>query len=239
MGHVYVITNKIDLKAYVGQTTNLSPRMRAHKNLRGTSLLYEAVKKYGWVNFQTDIVECPDHKLDIVEKWLIKHHNTLHPNGYNKTTGGSNGKRSDYTKQQMSQATKLLMSQLTPEEKQARYQKISISNKEYYASLSESNKQAYVNKLHDITPEKRAQRVVNAMNTLSKKTPEERREINTKRSAQLRISRACETTEQRIQRGNNISKAKTGKLFSEQHRQQLSEAARRRWARNSTNTSQE
>lgn len=87
---IYVITNLINGKQYVGQTVRFKERMWEHENdPRSQSVLHQAIQKYGADNFTADILEEVDDKnlLDELEiKWIVKL-NTFHF-GYNMTKGG-------------------------------------------------------------------------------------------------------------------------------------------------------
>lgn len=98
IGIIYLITNKINSKVYVGQTIcSLDKRWKEH--LRGNGqcrALSSAIKKHGKVNFNIQIIEsiedeersCLIDKLDTLERVYIKTYNSLSPNGYNLTSGG-------------------------------------------------------------------------------------------------------------------------------------------------------
>ena len=94
---VYLVTNKVNGKKYVGKTSYpLSFRRYGHKSAhdrdRG-SVLHKAISKYGWDNFDMKtLYECVDEReMNAVERALIAEYNTLLPNGYNVTTGGDGG----------------------------------------------------------------------------------------------------------------------------------------------------
>lgn len=87
---VYLVTNTVNNKKYVGQTQRiLSERIREHRRSK-TSVLYHAIKKYGWKNFTVEILdECKTvDELNEREIYWIKTLNTKTPNGYNLTDGG-------------------------------------------------------------------------------------------------------------------------------------------------------
>jgi group I intron endonuclease len=69
--------------------------------------LKNAIKKYGKNKFVIEVLwekkKCTDEELDAKEMELIKELNTLHPNGYNLTIGGSGGRHSDETKEILSE----------------------------------------------------------------------------------------------------------------------------------------
>ena len=65
----------------------------------------DAIKKYGWNNFERDWYECPDEDLNFDEELLVREIETISPNGYNLIEGGGNGgKRSEETRQRMRKA---------------------------------------------------------------------------------------------------------------------------------------
>jgi len=92
---IYKITNKINGKIYIGQTTRrLKTRWNGHisKSYSKTgSPLHAAIKKYKKENFTIEIIKrCSSREeLNIEEVRLIQEHNSLAPNGYNVLKGGS------------------------------------------------------------------------------------------------------------------------------------------------------
>lgn len=91
---IYIVTNVMNAKQYVGVTNNLDTRWKRHKKALGeTPLLHRAIKKYGKESFVfTHIADAFDREAAfLLEKMLIVQHNTLHPNGYNLTSGGEGG----------------------------------------------------------------------------------------------------------------------------------------------------
>jgi hypothetical protein len=88
---VYLITNKINGKKYVGQTScSLEYRWKCHKKISsGCLLMRQAIKKYGEDNFDVKpIVITNEEGANYYERQLIKIWNTKTPNGYNLTDGG-------------------------------------------------------------------------------------------------------------------------------------------------------
>lgn len=89
---IYLITNKLNNMQYVGQSVNIEDRLYRHSITDDNCYLHNAIKKYGWKNFKTQIIECcePDRKiLNEREIYYIEYFNTLMPNGYNMTKGGN------------------------------------------------------------------------------------------------------------------------------------------------------
>jgi group I intron endonuclease len=98
-GIVYRITNTVNGKIYVGQTTKtLSQRWVEHvydsvgkRRRKHNSYLHLAIEKYGKESFITEVLNiCIDkNSLDDVERFYIKALNTVRPNGYNISLGGT------------------------------------------------------------------------------------------------------------------------------------------------------
>ena len=97
MGYIYLITNHINGKRYVGQTVNpIHHRWSKHieeayGGNKSNSLLHRAIIKYGASNFGINILEeCADTELNEKEKNYIKKYDTYytHNKGYNMTWGG-------------------------------------------------------------------------------------------------------------------------------------------------------
>ena len=87
---VYLITNTVNGKKYVGQTQRiLKQRLKDHRTDKKRTIGI-AIKKYGWENFTVEILdECETlEQLYESEKYWIAMLNTKAPNGYNMTDGG-------------------------------------------------------------------------------------------------------------------------------------------------------
>ena len=95
MGCVYVATNKINGKRYVGRTVS-TMRRRRYEHERAASQghpypLYAAIRKYGEDAFEWRVYSRGDElaELNEVEAFLIKKYGTQRPScGYNITDGG-------------------------------------------------------------------------------------------------------------------------------------------------------
>lgn len=98
---IYIHTNKFNNKKYVGMTSNIKKRWRnnglayrpaSEGNQRP---FWNAIEKYGWENFEHEIVE--EHltfeEACEKEKYYIELYNTRDRNfGYNVAEGGNGGK---------------------------------------------------------------------------------------------------------------------------------------------------
>ncbi len=108
MGVIYLRTNLVNGKQYVGQSKNFKEREYSWNCLKcpyGNQLLTKERNDYGLNNFSVEIIkECDDTELDYWEKYFIENLNTIYPNGYNQTEGGSLGfHHSEITKKKISE----------------------------------------------------------------------------------------------------------------------------------------
>jgi group I intron endonuclease len=90
---IYKVTNKINGKIYIGFDSNWPTRKYQHKSRskkNKTYKLYQAIRKYGWDNFDWEIIyQSFDalHTLKVMEPHFIKEYNSFNF-GYNMTEGG-------------------------------------------------------------------------------------------------------------------------------------------------------
>jgi group I intron endonuclease len=89
---IYKATNKINGKSYIGFDSKWPRRKHKHhfEYKERTSKFYNAIKKYGWDNFEWEVVyQSKDgkHCLETMELKFIKEYNSFN-NGYNSTPGG-------------------------------------------------------------------------------------------------------------------------------------------------------
>lgn len=112
---VYKITNRLNGKSYIGKTTKtLSYRWYFHSNAFGHCIaLQEAIQKYGKENFSVEEVACYSNleDLDNAEEYYITWYNTLSPNGYNLTLGGTVPLHSKETKSKMSKTRQKMVAE--------------------------------------------------------------------------------------------------------------------------------
>jgi len=96
-GFIYIITNKVNGKQYVGQTIqNIKKRFDRHCQYYGSDAeckmaIKLAIHKYGRDNFEIKVLEeCDPRLLDKREAYYISLYDTYN-NGYNSTEGGIQG----------------------------------------------------------------------------------------------------------------------------------------------------
>lgn len=108
MGYIYKITNILNNKNYIGQTSIKNPfnRWKQHYEeafFKNNSLyLYSAMRKYGIENFIFQIIESniDKNKIDERERHWINFYNSFE-NGYNLTLGGKQSHYSILTEKQV------------------------------------------------------------------------------------------------------------------------------------------
>jgi group I intron endonuclease len=94
MGYVYLVTNQINSKQYIGKTLRtLAARKEGHEAsaYRKSKLVFhQALRKYSCSSFQWRIIYSSDvnEKLMIAERVYIRLYKTKVPYGYNLTDGG-------------------------------------------------------------------------------------------------------------------------------------------------------
>ena len=111
---IYKITNMVNGKVYIGQSTQLSKRLYNHRNALKNNYhsnhhLQNAYNKYG-ETFQIEVIMYCDNKekLDYLERYYISYYDSMNPQkGYNKEDGGNlNKHHSGETKKKISEAQK-------------------------------------------------------------------------------------------------------------------------------------
>lgn len=100
---VYLITNLLNGKVYVGKSINPAKRFRTHKKIaiggrekypKEFSAIHGAIKKYGFDNFRFEVLEEFDMENEayFFETWWIQYLESFRrSNGYNLNQGGEGG----------------------------------------------------------------------------------------------------------------------------------------------------
>ena len=74
--YIYIATNKINGKQYVGQSVNdpHNGRIKSHKKTDNKTVISRAIRKYGFENFEWEIIYYPgasQEALNAIEQWQI------------------------------------------------------------------------------------------------------------------------------------------------------------------------
>lgn len=91
---IYVITNLVNGKQYVGQSKHMGKRWAGHQasvyDAKCCTRLASAFREFGLEHFRIDVLEyCSVESLNAREIYYIDALGTRAPNGYNSTSGGS------------------------------------------------------------------------------------------------------------------------------------------------------
>lgn len=123
-GVVYKYTNRVNGKVYIGQTINEKGRKRTHiQNARNghTNQFYKAVRKYGWENFNYEVVskkQYTNHEdlrfdLDMLEIYYISKFEG-YTKGYNANIGGGSNVGFHHSEETRKHFTQTLTGETNP-----------------------------------------------------------------------------------------------------------------------------
>ena len=167
---VYQHKNKINGKIYIGITSQ-KPEDRWGSqgcNYKSSPHFYSAIQKYGWNNFEHNILftELTKEEACLKEQELIKQFDSMNrEHGYNSTSGGDVFSMNEETKQKISQAMmgnknglghpcseekkkKISEAQKGREFTKEHKQKLSEAAKNHHVPCSEDKKQTLKKKSH-------------------------------------------------------------------------------------------
>jgi len=165
-GYVYLITNLINGKQYVGQTIR-TLKIRFSKHLtdskHGKFYINRAIKKYGIENFKIEeiAVAYNQEQLNFSEGFYMRLFKTLAPNGYNlKEIIDGKGRHSEKTKEKMKIARNKPERLKTSSEigkrsrgkvrknSKSKYCGVSLRKNTYIAGIKYNNKRIYLGSYH-------------------------------------------------------------------------------------------
>jgi group I intron endonuclease len=111
MHSIYIITNTVTGKSYIGQTVDPKKRWSQHRTYaknNPTQGIHIAMNADGLENFTFEVIEtCETLKqANAREVELIALRNTLEPNGYNRDRGGAGLNPSEETRTRISESLK-------------------------------------------------------------------------------------------------------------------------------------
>jgi group I intron endonuclease len=163
MGLIYIHANKLNGKAYVGQTWETPARRWGH-GYKECPRFQNAIKKHGWDGFDHQIVAEADtqEKLDNLEKvWIILLQSGDPEFGYNLASGGGNGRHSAESRAKISAAMlgrKHGLGHKVPLEARAKISAAMLGNKNSLGrKMSPENRaKLVVANSHKLSPEHRA-----------------------------------------------------------------------------------
>ena len=195
---VYLLTNTVNGKKYVGQTRKAKLEMRlcghknAHKREGGCRLLNNAIRKHGWGAFSaTVLARCSSlAELDAVEAAMIQTHQALFPIGYNILHGPAYAPGANPMVMAKRAAT------MQHPEPRAR---IAEGVRSARANRSEEAKAEWIEnvRLAQTTPEFLALRAKNQTQVRARKSPEELEAWN-RRAAKGMQDRAAKQREEKL-----------------------------------------
>mgnify|MGYP003641889617 CR=1 FL=1 len=92
---IYMVTNMVNSKIYIGQSIDIDRRWNQHRYGKGSIILRNAINKYGIDNFNFEVVEKVDVEglsdgeakellTSVEQKWLDNEKPYLKENGYNQ-----------------------------------------------------------------------------------------------------------------------------------------------------------
>lgn len=144
---IYKCVNKLNGKVYIGFDSKWPNRQQEHKyniNFRNQKF-YRAIRKYGWNNFQWDIIYQSfdgEHTLKVMENHFITEYDSYN-NGYNETLGGEGtlgNILSEETKNKISNSMKGKPKSIEHIQKMSETRKGKIQSEESRKKRSESMK---------------------------------------------------------------------------------------------------
>lgn len=109
MYSVYIHINKINQKVYVGMTSRIPAERWGHNgnNYRTSPHFYNAIQKYGWDNFDHEVLHTNLTKEEACQKeqeYIERYNSTDNRFGYNCTTGGELFHLNELAKEKISEA---------------------------------------------------------------------------------------------------------------------------------------
>jgi group I intron endonuclease len=193
---IYVITNAVNNKKYVGQSINSSNRWKEHKRQAKKGIeypIYYAMRKHGLDNFSMEVIEMVKDREEANEKetfWIseLKTQDSLF--GYNIKAGGAKGPLPDSMKKDISEGLIEYHASMSEEEKENRINKLRSAAKEQFSS--EENREKH----KELMTQWNSQRL------------KEDKEITSERQSKSQKERhASKTIEQKEETGRKISKS--------------------------------
>lgn len=114
MQYIYIIRNILNNKVYIGQTKYPEKRWYQHKAIAASKgkthqYIHKAIAKYGYQNFTFTVIDfgIDYHQTDCLERnYIIQYDSRNSEKGYNYSSGGYVGERSEETRKKISLSCK-------------------------------------------------------------------------------------------------------------------------------------
>lgn len=216
-GIIYIIKNVINNKLYIGQTM-YDFKTRYQNNLyKNTDNVHlkKSIEKYGLENFVIDEefdVAYSKEELDKLEKMYINIYETMNrEKGYNKMSGGSNGRPNEETKRKMSESHLGIMHTEESKKLMSEIKKGIKPTVETKKKMSESRKK-YLEEHPEIKEKVREQMKKRGMTKEIKK----------------KISNSKKGVKLSEEHKRKLREVKLGKKLSEEHKESIKRAHRKR-----------
>jgi len=205
MGCIYIVTNKVNNKQYVGQTIHTGAK-RFYGHCRDDNILGRAIRKYEKDQFIIkEYIDIRDDWMDWAEQEIISHCNSIVPYGYNLHLGGQGNRLvSDATKEKISKSKK---GQVSPNKgkkiSKEQIEKIRLKHLGHKWTAEQKENLSKIRKAH---PEKYAHRK-------GKKMSEETRK---------KMSESAKKVAHTPEWNKHVSEAQKGKIVSDSTRKKIS-----------------
>lgn len=158
---IYKITNLINNKIYIGQSSIIELRWSTEKAGNCGKKLKNAFLKYGTENFKFEIIEeCSQEELNEKEMFYIKKFNSVQE-GYNITLGGEGYRLYENSEENRKQKLK----------------EYRIKNKEYYSLLSKQYRKEHLEEIKQYEKEYRENNT-DKIKTYRKENKQHLKELN-------------------------------------------------------------
>lgn len=206
MYYIYLITNRVNSKTYIGQSKDITKRWSDHRravlNNNPKQIVHHAMIKYGLNDFVFEVIFGSKTQDDInwAEEYFIQHYDSTNSEkGYNLTNGGSVAPKTEEWKRKVSE--KLMGHEVTQEtrDKVSRGNTGKVRTDEFKKNVGEFHKGKIVS---EETREKLSTLNKGNRNWLGKKHTDESKQKVSKankgrRPAEITIQKSLEKTKGR------------------------------------------
>jgi group I intron endonuclease len=235
---IYVITNSVNNKKYIGQSIDSDYRWKDHKRSAQNGIdypIYRAMRKYGIESFSFEVIESVDTQEDanLREDFWINELDTRNGDyGYNIRGGGATGLHAEETKKKISESHK----QFYIDHPERRLEK---GDPFRGSHLTEEQKQ-HLSEIHTgmtypACPEEKKQRIAEGVRKASREHPWQTGNSDPehirKMTDALRESRENMTPEEKEVLSNRLREANKNQFSSEESRKRHSEIMKAYYAK--------